>query len=728
MSRAAALVRELFAPSRADEPALSTALRTWVYAITAAAFTFPFATAFASFGAFVGASAGALAARFVARSSLRPHVFVWGPALLVAVFTFIAATLARQSWLASLLSPAIALQLIDFTLLATSSCVIAMGLRAATIRHRPLAFIEVAFVAAAFAGLLVSHRNGAIHRPYAIADWMLERGGDPSIVVMLIGTLATITIGLLLLSERSLVRSVLHVLVIFALLFAVLAYTHVAGPPPPPPAGDGLSLRDGAPNQENQGNGGGGRSEGGPKFQDEVNRDDAQTPLALVLLHDDYSPPNGVYYFRQESFSQYNGRRLVAATLDGVDEDQLDRFPARATDVTDAPLAGAFRSTVETTVGLLADHAHPFGLESPLAFYPASNPDSQRFRRVYRVRSAVITAEGYALVGRRAGDASWSPEVVAHYTHAPDDPRYAELARTIVAELPEELREDPYAKALAITEWLGREGIYSLRSRHANAPDPTADFLFGDRTGYCVHFAHAATYLMRSIGIPARVSTGYMSPESGRRGGSAIMLAGQNSHAWPEVRLDGVGWVVADVSPERALDQGPGNPDEELQQLLAELLRGNRILPDDGTEPPTPIDELAATARQWLEGGSLALVLLVLVASYLVKGYRSLAPRFASERDLPRLAYRAALDRLGEVGVVRDEGESRLAFSERLTTYPSLGALTQGFERAYFGSTSVDAAEIRRLLVAMARERRAAIPLHRRLLGALHPFSFFFTR
>ena len=46
-----------------------------------------------------------------------------------------------------------------------------------------------------------------------------------------------------------------------------------------------------------------------------------------MLLHDDYSPPTGVYYFRQGAFSQFNGRRLIATTRDGLDTDVLDGFP-----------------------------------------------------------------------------------------------------------------------------------------------------------------------------------------------------------------------------------------------------------------------------------------------------------------------------------------------------------------------------------------------------------------
>jgi transglutaminase-like putative cysteine protease len=438
-----------------------------------------------------------------------------------------------------------------------------------------------------------------------------------------------------------------------------------------------------------------------------------------------------VYYFRQDAFSRFNGRRLVSAQQRGLDEDVAPGFPSHATMVPDAPESGAFRTTIETTVGMLADHPRPFGLESPIAFFPATNPDARRFRRVFRVRSAALTGDEWSLVGRRAGNVLWSPDTLAHYTRGPDDPRYRELADRIVAELPERYRDDPYARAIAITRWLGEHGTYSLRSRHAAAEDPTADFLFGDLTGYCVHFAHATVFLLRAIGLPARVATGYLSSESGRRGGSAILLSGQNSHAWPEVYLDGVGWVVVDVTPERALDPPPGAPDEELQQVLAELLRGNRIIPDDGSEPPAPITEVVASVqaalRTTLGGGLLAL----LVLAYAIKAWRALAPTVAPRRDLARVSYRAALDRLAEGGIVRAEGESREAFAARVRDeLPSLAALSRWAEATRFGgSIPEDLPDAtRRARAELARERARVVPWWRRALGVVDPFSWLRVR
>src|SRR5690606_10641634 len=182
------------------------------------------------------------------------------------------------------------------------------------------------------------------------------------------------------------------------------------------------------------------------------------------------------------------------------------------------------RREVLTSVGLLAEHYRPFGLESPIRFEDAMNPDPRRFRRTYRVVSSALEATDVELLGARAGAASFSEATRRHYLEHPDDPRYAQLARKILAEmLPEDLRGEPVAQVRAITAWLEREGTYTLSVPPATSrEDPTAAFLFGDLMGYCVHFSHAAALLFRSIGLPARVATGYAIPEQARRGGSAL--------------------------------------------------------------------------------------------------------------------------------------------------------------------------------------------------------------
>jgi hypothetical protein len=237
------------------------------------------------------------------------------------------------------------------------------------------------------------------------------------------------------------------------------------------------------------------------------------------------------------------------------------------------------------------------------------------------------------------------------------------------------MRDQDAAKVFAITEWLGEHGIYSQRSQHASADDPTAHFLFGDRTGYCVHFSHAAAFLFRSIGLPARVATGYAIPESNRQGGSALLVTGQSSHAWPEVYFEGFGWVVTDVSPQQTLDPPAPPPDPDLQRLLGELARGQTLAPPDAEDD---VADAVAWLREFLPTlgwGALATLIALLVSLYLIKLWRRLAPRFASDPQLALVLHRAALDRLSDVAVRRSPARparpSRRAWRRRSRASPS---------------------------------------------------------
>ena len=720
-------------PLPPSEPWLSTILRVLVFALSAAVFAWPLAVSEGVLAAAIGGALGAFAARFAARIPLRlAPLLAIAAGLLVGLLLLDGAALDGDL-LASWLGPAAALRAGDALVFGVGAFIVGGALRVATSRVRALAVFEVAAVALSFAQLVAAHRNGAINRPFELADPILARGGDPGVAILAVGATAVGVVIVLLLAERNALRALLGLAVLAALVIGVTLGTSRLGLPPPPPSGGGLGLRGDADAQPrpSQGSGGGGgrRNNDDLEFRDDYGASQRQVPVAVVLLHDDYSPPTGNYYFRQGAFSHFNGRRLVSATRGDVDRDIARGFPTERTVLDEGPPGGSDRATLRTTVALLADHTRPFGLEAPVEMSPSPNPDPGRFKRTYEVTSSALTSDYRMLLGLPGGSPAWSPEILAYYTAAPSDPRYKALAETIVATLPIELRADTFARALAITSWLGHVGTYSLRSRHAGSDDPTGHFLFGDRTGYCVHFSHAATYLMRSVGVPARVATGYVVDESSRQGGSTILITGDASHAWPEVYLEGVGWVITDVSPERVIDPPPGPPDPDLQRLLGELARGEVPLPTDGSAIPAQIAMVARNAARSLGtyGGAALLALVALL--YLCKFWRRVLPSMASAQARPRVVYRAELDRLAEAGLVRQLGESRESFALRLRTQvPSLAQLTRAHLAARFGGRRSESSELRVLSRDLRRELRLAIPWWRRALGLLEPWSFFRSR
>ncbi len=71
-------------------------------------------------------------------------------------------------------------------------------------------------------------------------------------------------------------------------------------------------------------------------------------------------------------------------------------------------------------------------------------------------------------------------------------------------------------------------------------------FLTENRRGYCMHYASAATLMLRAMGIPARYVTGYVAdvPSSGH-----VNVPDSAAHAWVEVYIPGYGWEPVEVTP-----------------------------------------------------------------------------------------------------------------------------------------------------------------------------------
>lgn len=71
-------------------------------------------------------------------------------------------------------------------------------------------------------------------------------------------------------------------------------------------------------------------------------------------------------------------------------------------------------------------------------------------------------------------------------------------------------------------------------------------FLLEGRRGYCSHFATAFTLLARKEGFPARYVQGFCVPASGKE---ETEVYSYMAHAWPEVYLDGIGWIPFEPTP-----------------------------------------------------------------------------------------------------------------------------------------------------------------------------------
>jgi len=691
--------------SQASESALLVVGKAIVLSVAAVVFFWTMAGGFAIASGVVGVCLATLAARWADRRRLRISI---GVTLGLAVFGLgyaLSEWVLDTSLLPASLDSRATLVLSDIVLLGLSTFGVIFAVRIAAARSQSVSIIEVGLVIGAVAHLFARHRNQAFNRPRFLMDWALVNGLDPQVLLMAIGVVAAAVAAMMALRRQRLSKLLLSLLALFAIAIGVYYSIYDDRIEVEPNTQLGLTKQE--QQQQKQGQG---ESDQPPP-----------SPVALAIFHDDFQPPNDALYFRQQVQSQFDGTRLVTDSAKRFDTDVITDFPHTGPIKAESTQEASFFRSVPTSMFLMVDHPQPLALSASTEISPRPNPAPQRFAAAYNALSLAMEVPLERLVGRPSVPADWSPDRRAYYLSYANDPRYQALADEIVRELDPRFAGDDVMKALAIKRWLEVEGFYTMKERHDNTPDPAADFLFGNLRGYCVHFAHAAVNLFRSQGIAARVALGYMVDNRMRGGGSAVLILGDRAHAWPEIYLEGVGWIPFDIYPERSDAPPQQFVDTSLESLLGEMARGD---PTGGLgDPDTAPFQMPWTAIIlvifWTLGG-------LLIIAYGVKFTRLLMPKPGDHRR----RFRAVLDRLSDGGHPRRVGETRERYAARLASNaPSLLPLTRAHLRLTLGRPqTADTDDVDTLSKAVMAEFGASRTRWQRALIWLNPLGWWFTR
>ncbi len=221
--------------------------------------------------------------------------------------------------------------------------------------------------------------------------------------------------------------------------------------------------------------------------------------------------------------------------------------------------------------------------------------------------------------------------------------KYLERPRNlppIVADLAAEVTEGqntPFRKARAIQDFFRTEFEYSLDAVDTVDNDALESFLSeGGRVGYCEQFAASMALMARSLGIPARVAVGFLTPAA--MGANRWQFSAYDLHAWPELFFPGSGWVRFEPTP---ADRAPGIPNYTEGQLPAPQptvapssdATGDEGVPDRTTEDPSAVageeGSGSGTSVPW------RLIVSVLVGLAVVVG-ALLVPRLVRQRRRQR--------------------------------------------------------------------------------------------
>jgi len=160
-----------------------------------------------------------------------------------------------------------------------------------------------------------------------------------------------------------------------------------------------------------------------------------------------------------------------------------------------------------------------------------------------------------------------------------------------------------YDTVLAIQAWLAANVEYDL---DAQVPPEGADavdhFLFESQRGFCEQIATATAVMLRTLGVPARIATGYVPSERDVVAGVWISRA-SDAHAWAEVRFPNFGWVAFDPT-------------------ASVPLSGEAPWPSIGGEVAKAIAQAISNHIALIVVASLAIALVLLIGRELVRWWQ----------------------------------------------------------------------------------------------------------
>lgn len=269
-------------------------------------------------------------------------------------------------------------------------------------------------------------------------------------------------------------------------------------------------------------------------------------PIPEPAAGDVLAYSNRIHYWRGSVYATYTGRGWERAPMAGAIDLQRE--------VSDEPPPG--RYYLRQTFQIEARHSEAlFSTNDPVrtssgAYLRQTRGDFGRLVEgqisEYQVISAatLVTADELA-----AASMGYPDELRLLYLQLPDS--LPDRVRALAARLAQG-EADPYHKAIRIQNYLRENYIYNLSVPIAPPGRDVVDyFLFDAPGGFCSHYATAMTVMLRAVGIPARIVSGYaMGDYEGSRG--AYHVPASASHAWVEVYFPGYGWVEFEPTASRS--------------------------------------------------------------------------------------------------------------------------------------------------------------------------------
>jgi len=357
--------------------------------------------------------------------------------------------------------------------------------------------------------------------------------------------------------------------------------------------------------------------------------------LGDTLVLDIKAPRDGRYYWRAAIYASYDGAQWHPPEASVVSLAPGERATAVMSDASRQAITQMMTNYLpgrhllvgaSQTVAVDREAEALARVEdgTALAFHRISSILPLGAGEQYTVTSRVSRANGSSL--RQAGTdyPTWATE--GYLRLPPSLPeRVHTLAERIAGQGMASGIESPYDQARLLERYLRDTITYDLSPPNVPPGRDYVDFLlFDSQRAYCNGYATAMVVMARSVGIPARLVTGYAQGTYDEQRG-VFRVHENNGHSWPELYFPGYGWIEFEptvsqdplIRPEPVQEAAPDipPPPEESEDLVSDLRAGHEDslpIPEDGVEavPDQEVPSERIPLWPWA-GGGLALAAMV---------------------------------------------------------------------------------------------------------------------
>ena len=179
--------------------------------------------------------------------------------------------------------------------------------------------------------------------------------------------------------------------------------------------------------------------------------------------------------------------------------------------------------------------------------YFVYNSDEPQVRKFQEQRFEILRkVKGYDGVDAK---------LMQYYTYMPSDAKFNRIKH--LADAVTQNAQLPVDKILAIRDYFlskdeNGKPLFSYTDNPGVPDIPDASklqyFLFDNHKGYCAYYAGATLFMLRSLGIPSRITVGFMTVDRSNKNKGWYWYYADQAHAWVQAYFPGYGWLDFDTT------------------------------------------------------------------------------------------------------------------------------------------------------------------------------------